>query len=72
MLPLCRECSMNTTHYFLRSIFNISPGERSDASRGCKLLYLAMVLYHARDIGGAIMQQHKELIINDMAWFGPP
>lgn len=21
-----RECSMNTTHYFLRSIFNISPG----------------------------------------------
>ncbi|CBI21739.3 unnamed protein product, partial [Vitis vinifera] len=38
MLPLCRECSMNTTHYFLRSIFNISPGERSDASRGCKLL----------------------------------
>ncbi|KAL8555488.1 hypothetical protein ACS0TY_003336 [Phlomoides rotata] len=27
--------------------------------------YLAMVLYHAGDIGGAIMQQHKELIINE-------
>ncbi|KAH9621361.1 hypothetical protein KSS87_005683 [Heliosperma pusillum] len=27
--------------------------------------YLAMVLYHARDLGGAIMQQHKELIINE-------
>ncbi|XP_074296741.1 clustered mitochondria protein-like isoform X2 [Silene latifolia] len=27
--------------------------------------YLAMVLYHAQDLGGAIMQQHKELIINE-------
>ncbi|KAM0941489.1 putative clustered mitochondria protein [Dioscorea sansibarensis] len=27
--------------------------------------YLAMVLYHAGDIAGAIMQQHKELIINE-------
>lgn len=27
--------------------------------------YLAMVLYHAGDIDGAIMQQHKELIINE-------
>jgi protein TIF31 len=27
--------------------------------------YLAMVLYHAGDMGGAIMQQHKELIINE-------
>ncbi|XP_074294610.1 clustered mitochondria protein-like isoform X2 [Silene latifolia] len=27
--------------------------------------YLAMVLYHAQDVGGAIMQQHKELIINE-------
>ncbi|MED6210895.1 hypothetical protein PIB30_068406, partial [Stylosanthes scabra] len=26
--------------------------------------YLAMVLYHAGDMAGAIMQQHKELIIN--------
>ncbi|KAL9249774.1 Clustered mitochondria protein-like protein [Drosera capensis] len=28
-------------------------------------LYLAMVLYHAGDMAGAIMQQHKELIINE-------
>ncbi|RWR77799.1 clustered mitochondria protein isoform X4 [Cinnamomum micranthum f. kanehirae] len=27
--------------------------------------YLAMVLYHAGDLTGAIMQQHKELIINE-------
>ncbi|URE31156.1 hypothetical protein MUK42_16295 [Musa troglodytarum] len=27
--------------------------------------YLAMVLYHAGDIAGAIVQQHKELIINE-------
>lgn len=27
--------------------------------------YLAMVLYHAGDMGGAIAQQHKELIINE-------
>ncbi|KAH9710248.1 Clustered mitochondria protein [Citrus sinensis] len=27
--------------------------------------YLAMVLYHAGDMAGAIMQQHKELIINE-------
>lgn len=27
--------------------------------------YLAMVLYHAGDLAGAIMQQHKELIINE-------
>ncbi|KAF2293628.1 hypothetical protein GH714_003502 [Hevea brasiliensis] len=27
--------------------------------------YLAMVLYHAGDMGGAIIQQHKELIINE-------
>ncbi|CAN1761857.1 Transmembrane ascorbate ferrireductase 2 [Linum perenne] len=27
--------------------------------------YLAMVLYHARDMAGAIIQQHKELIINE-------
>ncbi|KAM7263463.1 hypothetical protein ACFE04_001146 [Oxalis oulophora] len=27
--------------------------------------YLAMVLYHAGDMPGAIMQQHKELIINE-------
>ncbi|KAL4562037.1 hypothetical protein LXL04_034226 [Taraxacum kok-saghyz] len=27
--------------------------------------YLAMVLYHAGDMGAAIMQQHKELIINE-------
>nr|POE45388.1 isoform 2 of clustered mitochondria protein [Quercus suber] len=27
--------------------------------------YLAMVLYHAGDMAGAIMQQHKDLIINE-------
>nr|GMD62563.1 clustered mitochondria protein [Ipomoea batatas] len=27
--------------------------------------YLAMVLYHAGDMAGAIVQQHKELIINE-------
>ncbi|KAL9275941.1 Clustered mitochondria protein-like protein [Drosera capensis] len=27
--------------------------------------YLAMILYHAGDMAGAIMQQHKELIINE-------
>ncbi|GMH18997.1 hypothetical protein Nepgr_020838 [Nepenthes gracilis] len=27
--------------------------------------YLAMVLYHAGDMAGAIMQQHKELLINE-------
>ena len=27
--------------------------------------YLAMVLYHAGDMAGAIIQQHKELIINE-------
>ncbi|XP_054814407.1 clustered mitochondria protein isoform X2 [Prosopis cineraria] len=27
--------------------------------------YLAMVLYHAGDLAGAILQQHKELIINE-------
>lgn len=27
--------------------------------------YLAMVLYHAGDMKGAITQQHKELIINE-------
>ncbi|KAK8622175.1 hypothetical protein V6N13_097799 [Hibiscus sabdariffa] len=27
--------------------------------------YLAMVLYHAGDMAGAVMQQHKELIINE-------
>ncbi|XP_068641085.1 clustered mitochondria protein-like isoform X2 [Aristolochia californica] len=27
--------------------------------------YLAMVLYHSGDMAGAIMQQHKELIINE-------
>ncbi|GFP98186.1 clustered mitochondria protein [Phtheirospermum japonicum] len=27
--------------------------------------YLAMVMYHAGDMAGAIMQQHKELIINE-------
>lgn len=31
----------------------------------CVYSYLAMVLYHAGDIAGAIMQQHKELIINE-------
>lgn len=27
--------------------------------------YLAMVLYHAGDTAGAIVQQHRELIINE-------
>ncbi|KAJ0987073.1 hypothetical protein J5N97_005429 [Dioscorea zingiberensis] len=34
-----------------------------DVASCCR--YLAMVLYHAGDIAGAIMQQHKELIINE-------
>jgi hypothetical protein len=32
---------------------------------GWECSYLAMVLYHAGDMAGAIMQQHKELIINE-------
>lgn len=27
--------------------------------------YLGMVLYHAGDVGGALVQQHRELIINE-------
>lgn len=27
--------------------------------------YLAMVLYHAGDTAGAVVQQHRELIINE-------
>ncbi|XP_052142350.1 clustered mitochondria protein isoform X2 [Oryza glaberrima] len=34
-----------------------------DAANCCR--YLAMVLYHAGDIPGAIVQQHRELIINE-------
>ncbi|URE38722.1 hypothetical protein MUK42_03750 [Musa troglodytarum] len=34
-----------------------------DVASCCR--YLAMVLYHAGDIAGAIVQQHKELIINE-------
>ncbi|XP_057978720.1 clustered mitochondria protein isoform X3 [Malania oleifera] len=34
-----------------------------DVANCCR--YLAMVLYHAGDMAGAIMQQHKELIINE-------
>ncbi|EPS67381.1 hypothetical protein M569_07392, partial [Genlisea aurea] len=34
-----------------------------EVSNCCR--YLAMVLYHAGDMAGAIMQQHKELIINE-------
>ncbi|XP_015689234.1 clustered mitochondria protein [Oryza brachyantha] len=34
-----------------------------DAANCCR--YLAMVLYHAGDISGAIVQQHRELIINE-------
>ncbi|KAM0876493.1 hypothetical protein ACQ4PT_036120 [Festuca glaucescens] len=34
-----------------------------DAANCCR--YLAMVLYHAGDIAGAIVQQHRELIINE-------
>ncbi|GAV85691.1 eIF3_p135 domain-containing protein/CLU domain-containing protein/TPR_12 domain-containing protein [Cephalotus follicularis] len=34
-----------------------------EAANCCR--YLAMVLYHAGDMAGAIMQQHKELIINE-------
>jgi protein TIF31 len=34
-----------------------------DVASCCR--YLAMVLYHAGDMAGAIMQQHKELIINE-------
>ncbi|KAF9597764.1 hypothetical protein IFM89_021518, partial [Coptis chinensis] len=61
-------------------IFHTSASYWSHALRGCKLLpatfaltkfltknimYLAMVLYHPGDMAGAIMQQLKELIIND-------
>ncbi|RWR82845.1 clustered mitochondria protein isoform X4 [Cinnamomum micranthum f. kanehirae] len=35
----------------------------SEVANCCR--YLAMVLYHAGDIVGAIMQQHKELVINE-------
>ncbi|XP_026663446.1 clustered mitochondria protein-like isoform X2 [Phoenix dactylifera] len=34
-----------------------------DVANCCR--YLAMVLYHAGDMAGAIVQQHKELIINE-------
>eukprot|EP00262_Sarcandra_glabra_P005883 TRINITY_DN1781_c0_g3_i2.p1 TRINITY_DN1781_c0_g3~~TRINITY_DN1781_c0_g3_i2.p1 ORF type:complete len:757 (+),score=150.81 TRINITY_DN1781_c0_g3_i2:295-2271(+) len=34
-----------------------------DVANCCR--YLAMVLYHAGDMAGAVMQQHKELIINE-------
>ncbi|KAL5207899.1 hypothetical protein ABZP36_032334 [Zizania latifolia] len=34
-----------------------------DAANCCR--YLAMVLYHAGDVPGAIVQQHRELIINE-------
>ncbi|XP_042414071.1 clustered mitochondria protein-like [Zingiber officinale] len=34
-----------------------------DVASCCR--YLAMVLYHAGDMAGAIVQQHKELIINE-------
>ncbi|XP_020090308.1 clustered mitochondria protein [Ananas comosus] len=34
-----------------------------DVANCCR--YLAMVLYHAGDLAGAIVQQHKELIINE-------
>ncbi|KAK3158921.1 hypothetical protein QOZ80_2AG0143400 [Eleusine coracana subsp. coracana] len=34
-----------------------------DAANCCR--YLAMVLYHAGDTAGAIVQQHRELIINE-------
>ncbi|KAF0935157.1 hypothetical protein E2562_030438 [Oryza meyeriana var. granulata] len=34
-----------------------------DSANCCR--YLAMVLYHAGDIPGAIVQQHRELIINE-------
>lgn len=36
-----------------------------DLETFCVFSYLAMVLYHAGDMAGAIMQQHKELIINE-------
>nr|XP_023896558.1 uncharacterized protein LOC112008460 isoform X2 [Quercus suber] len=64
-VTLCsRECVVKPTHYFLRH-FQYFSRLLSNASGSCQLLYLAMVLYHAGDMAGAIMQQHKELIINE-------
>ncbi|KAL0429300.1 UNVERIFIED_CONTAM: Clustered mitochondria protein [Sesamum radiatum] len=37
----------------------------SDAFSQSSSSYLAMVLYHAGDMAGAVVQQHKELIINE-------
>ncbi|XP_078166356.1 tetratricopeptide repeat (TPR)-containing protein isoform X2 [Carex rostrata] len=34
-----------------------------DVANCCR--YLGMVLYHAGDVGGALVQQHRELIINE-------
>lgn len=48
-----------------RNFYNISRlhFKHCDVVLCCR--YLAMVLYHAGDMAGAIMQQHKELIINE-------
>ncbi|XP_030948869.1 clustered mitochondria protein-like [Quercus lobata] len=58
-----RECVVKPTHYFLRH-FQYFCRLLFQCIRSCQLLYLAMVLYHAGDMTDAIMQQHKELIIN--------
>nr|XP_029116585.1 clustered mitochondria protein isoform X2 [Elaeis guineensis] len=61
------EGMLNEAYTFFSEAFSIlqqitGPMHR-DVANCCR--YLAMVLYHAGDMAGAIVQQHKELIINE-------
>nr|VDD11346.1 unnamed protein product [Brassica rapa] len=61
------EGMLSESYTFFSEAFSIlqqvtGPMHR-EVSNCCR--YLAMVLYHAGDMAGAIMQQHKELIINE-------
>lgn len=48
---------------FLQHLSHFSADTNDNLSQNFR--YLAMVMYHAGDMSGAISQQHKELIINE-------
>ncbi|WOL17203.1 clustered mitochondria protein-like [Canna indica] len=61
------EGSLNDAYTLFSEAFSmlqqITGPLHRDVANCCR--YLAMVLYHAGDLAGAIVQQHKELIINE-------
>lgn len=61
------EGTLNEAYALFNEAFSllqqINGPMHKDAANCCR--YLAMVLYHAGDTAGAIVQQHRELVINE-------